>query len=247
DLANGRLQGAYSHYWMDMEFHYNFFDPDDEVGHWLADYVQQRNGFVLGCTRAKSQIDPSHGWINSVYEGGYYDFRLRQGKVSDFLLGLYSKLAFGMSQYVYVSSEGAPFIRYNTEKGGVVGADYSFPNSAANSDTLLMLRNALVLEELKNNVETGTLFLLKGAPRVWFESGKRIAVNRLGSYFGDISFAIDSHLSDRVIKASITPPPGNWQTIAVSFRHPASAPIRRVRVNGVSYTDFDPGGTVSLK
>jgi long-chain-acyl-CoA dehydrogenase len=43
--ALGRLQGTYFHYWVDMEFHYNFFDPDDEVGQWLADYVQQRNAF----------------------------------------------------------------------------------------------------------------------------------------------------------------------------------------------------------
>jgi len=53
-----------------MELHYNFFDPDDDVGQWLIDYVQQRNGFALGCTRAKSDIDPAHGWINTVYEGG---------------------------------------------------------------------------------------------------------------------------------------------------------------------------------
>jgi hypothetical protein len=230
-----------------MEFHYNFFNPADEVGQWLADYVQQRNGFVLGCTRARSEIDPAHGWINSVYDGGYYNFRLRQGKISDFLLGLYSKLAFGMSQHVYVSSEGAPFIRYNTENGGYVGADYSFPNSAANADTLLMLRNALVMEELKDNIETGTLFLLRGAPRAWFQSGKRIAVRRLGTYFGDISFSIDSALSDHVIKASITPPAGDWQTLAVSFRHPSSTPIRGVRVNGSNHSDFDADGTVRLK
>ena len=247
DLANGRLQGTYFHYWVDMEFHYNFFNAGDDVGAWLADYAQQRNGFVLGCTRARSQTDAAYGWINNVYDGGYYNYRLRQGHIGEFLLGLYSRFAFAMSDHVYVASEGSPFIRYNTENGGYVGADYSFPNSAANSDTLLMLRNALVLEELKDNVETGTLFLLKGVPRAWFESGKRIAVRKLGTYFGDISFAIDSRLSDRVIKASITPPAGDWQTLAVSFRNPASAPIRRVRVNGADYPGFDPDGTVRLK
>ncbi len=247
DLALGRLQGTYFHYWVDMELHYNFFNPEDEIGQGLADYVQQRNGFVLGCTRARSEVAPAYGWINNVYDGGYYNYRLRQGKIQDFLLGLYAKLAFGMSQYTYVASEGSPFIRYNTEKGGYVGADYSFPNSAANSDTLLMLRNALVLEELRDNVETGTLFLLRGAPRAWFESGKRIAVSRLGTYFGEVSFSVDSRLSDRVMRASITPPTGDWKTIAVSFRHPDSAPIRRVRVNGADDADFDSDGLVRLK
>src|SRR5882762_6428485 len=97
-----------------------------------------------------------------------------------------------MSRSVYVASEGSPFIGYNTENGGYVGADYSFPNSAANADTLLMLRNALVLEELKNDAETGKLFLLKGTPRAWLQPGKRIRVERLPTYFGDISFSVVS-------------------------------------------------------
>src|SRR5215470_1595664 len=62
-----------------------------------------------------------------------------------------------------------------------------FPNSASNADTLLMLRNALVVERLKNNVETGDLDLLSGVPRAWLEIGKPIRVNRLPTYFGEIS------------------------------------------------------------
>jgi hypothetical protein len=245
DLALGRLQGTYFHYWVDMEFHYNFFNPDDEVGQWLADYTQQRNGFVLGLTRARRQTDGANGWINNVYDGGYYNYRLRRGQVDEFLLGLYSKLAFGMSRSVYVASEGSPFIGYNTENGGYVGADYSFPNSAANADTLLMLRNALVLEELKNDAETGTLFLLKGTPRAWFEPGKRIRVERLPTYFGTISFSVESRSRDRVT-AVIDPPGGNWRTLEISFRHPGSSPIRKVTVNGSDYSGFDPGGAVRL-
>jgi hypothetical protein len=164
DLANGRLQGAYSHFWADMEFHYNFFNPDDAVGHWIADYLEQRNGFVLGCTRAHANNSP-YGHINTVYDGGYYNYRLRSGQIQDFLLGFYGRLAFAMSRYVYVASEGSPLIGYNTKDGGYVSADYSYPNSASNSDTLLMLRNALVVEELKDDVETGDIHLLRGAPR----------------------------------------------------------------------------------
>jgi hypothetical protein len=165
--------------------------------------------------------------------------------VDEFLLGLYSKLAFGMSRRTYVASEGSPFIGYNTENGGYVGADYSFPNSAANADTLLMLRNALVLEELKNDAETGTLFLLKGTPRAWFEPGKRIRVERLPTYFGTISFSVESRSRDRVT-AVIDPPKGNWRTLEISFRHPGSTPIRKVTVNGADYSGFDPGGFVRL-
>lgn len=239
DLALGRLQGAYFHYWVDMQLHYNFFNPGDEVGQWLADYVQQRNGFALGLTRARP-VSGLLGWINTVYDGGYYNYRLRRGEVAEFLLGLYAKLAFGMSRYTYVASEGSPFIGYNTEAGGFVGADYSFPNSAANADWLLMLRNAVVLEELRNNVETGTLHLMKGVPRAWLNPGKRLSVERLATYYGDISFSAEA--GERDIRLTVQPPAGQWRTIEIALR----APIRSVKVNGRDHSDFDPAGVVRI-
>src|SRR5436190_2096713 len=126
------------------------------------------------------------GAINTVYDGGYYNFRLRSGQIPEFLIGLYGRLAFGMSRYTYVSSEGAPFIGYNTKDGGYVAAGLDFPNSASNADTLLMLRNALVLEKLKDNVETGDVDLLRGAPRAWLDAGQRIRVERMVTYYGEI-------------------------------------------------------------
>ena len=239
DLALGRLQGTYFHYWVDMEMHYNFFNPDDEPGQWLADYVQRRNGFVLGLTRARAQTGHA-GWINNVYDGGYYNYRLRRGEIGEFLLGLYSRLAFGMSRYTYVASEGSPFIGYNTVDGGFVGADYSFPNSAANADTLLMLRNALVLEELKDNIETGTLCLMKGVPQAWLEAGKRTRVERLANYFGDVSFTAEG--IGNKLRVTIDPPAGNWRSIELSLRHN----LKAVTVNGAKYEAFDSDGRVRI-
>jgi len=239
------LQGSYSHYWADMEMHYNFFNPDDQVAHWLADYIQQHNGFTFGLTRAHPAFDGGFGHINTVYDSGYYNFRLRAGQIPEFLLGFYGRLAFGMSRYTYLSSEGAPLIRYNTADGGFVGADYSLPNSASNADTLLMLRNALVMEELKENAETGKLFLLKGAPRAWLQPGKRIRVERLPTYFGNISFSVESRSANRV-SAAIEPPKGKWQTLEISFRHPNATPIRKVTINGAGHAAFDSAGTVRL-
>jgi hypothetical protein len=240
DLALGRLQGSYFHYWVDMEFHYNFFNPDDAVGQWLADYCQQRNGFVLGLTRARGMQDKPGGNVNPVYDAGYYNYRLRQGDIGRFLIGLYGRLAFGMSRYVHVSSEGQPLIGWNTEKGGYVGAAYPFPNSASNASTLLMLRNALVLEELKEDAETGDIFLLRGAPRAWFEDGKRIKAERLATYFGDISFQVDSRVRQGGISVMVDAPSRNpYRRILLNLRHPKGAAIKRVRVNGRDYQDCD--------
>src|SRR5262249_31952261 len=95
DLALGRLQGSYYHYWVDMEFHYNFFNPGDDVGEWLADYCQARNGFVLGLTRARGMQDKPSGNVNPVYDAGYYNYRLRAGEIHPLLIGLYGPLAVG--------------------------------------------------------------------------------------------------------------------------------------------------------
>ena len=240
DLALGRLQGAYYHFWVDMNLHYNFFNPDDAVGQWLADYVQQRNGFVLGLTRARGMTVKPSGSVNPVYDAGYYNYRLRRGEIDRFLIGLYGRLAFGMSRYVYVSSEGQPFVGYNTQKGGFVGAPYSFPNAASNADTLLMLRNALVYEELKDNVETGDLVLLRGCPRAWFQDGKRIGASALSTYFGDISLSVDSKLRQRLITATIDAPSRvPYRRMLLHLRHPGKAPMRRVLVNGKEHQDCD--------
>jgi hypothetical protein len=234
DLALGRLQGTYFHYWVDMQVHYNFFNPEDDVGQWLADYVQQRNGFVLGCTRARSETDPRFGWINNVYDAGYYDYRLRRGETDRFLLGLYSRLAFGMTRNLYVASEGSPFIGYNTQKGGFVGAEYSFPNSASNADTLLMLRNALAFEELHDNVETGKLVLLSGAPKAWFEAGKSIRVSKLPTYFGALAFDVTSSTDGRTLTATVQPP--DCRQVVVHLRRPN---MKNVTVNGSKWQDAD--------
>jgi hypothetical protein len=245
DLALGRLQGTYFHYWVDMEFHYNFFNPGDQVGQWLADYVRERNGFVLGLCRARRQWGNSH-WVNNVYDGGYYNYRLRKGDVQEFIYGLYARLAFGMSRYTYVASEGSPFIGYNTVNGGYVSPDYSFPNSAANSDTLHMIRNALVYEELTNNIETGTLFLLKGAPRKWLEPTNQIRVERLATYYGDISFTVDADKDGRSARAKVSAPAGPWKLIEIALGRADIAAPRSVQVNGIPHTDFDARGNVRL-
>ncbi len=239
DLAMGRLQGTYYHYWVDMVLDYNFFNPADEAAQWMADYVAQRGGFVLGCTRARRQEGP-YGWINNVYNAGYYNFRLRSGRVDDFLLGFYSRLAFGMTRHAFVASEGSPFIGYNTRNGGFVSADYSFPNSAANAETLWLLRSMLILEELRDNIETGDIHLMRGAPRAWFEEGKQIRVTGAPTYFGEISFEMRSQLSKRAITARITPPVRDaYRAFVVWFRHPQGAPIQRVTVNGSSHDAVD--------
>jgi hypothetical protein len=240
DLARGRVQGTYYHYWADMELGYNFFDPGDRLARWITDYVEKMGGFVLGCTRGRNRPGQPYGWINNVYNSGYFNFMLRCGETDRFLLGFYARLAYGMSQHVYVASEGSPFIGYNTELGGFVGPDYSFPNSAANAETLRMLRTMLVHEELEHNLETGVLRLARGVPRAWLRNGEHVEVTGAPSFFGPLSFRIDSEAERGVIRARITAPQRDpYKTILLSLRHPQKSPLLSVKVNGREHADFD--------
>src|SRR5688572_22558409 len=241
DLARGRVQGTYYHYWADMELGYHFFNAADPIARWITDYVEEMGGFVLGCTRARHRPETGYGWINNVYNSGYYNHLLRRGDIPRFLLGFYSRLAFGMSRHAYVASEGSPFIGYNTKEGGFVSAEYAFPNSAANSETLRMLRTMLVFEELRDNIETGDLYLAKAAPRPWFADGQKIELLDAPTFFGKLSYTIESQVSRNLINARVVPPSRDrFRNIVISIRHPQKQAIRRVRVNGADHTDFDP-------
>ena len=248
NLFSEKPEGSYYHYWVDMELHYNFFNPDDELAHWLVQYLDQRGGFVLGCTRARNRPGSPIGWINDNYNAGYYAYALRRGDVDRFLLGFYSRLAFDSSRNTYVNSEAEPFIGYNTRDGGFVGAEYTFPNSAANAETLDLLRFMLILEERKDNLDTGVLDLARGTPRAWLEDGKKIDVERAPTDFGMMSFTIESKVHNGTISAHIKPPARDKYTaIRLYLRHPDSLPIKRVRVNGKAYREFNAAeGYVTL-
>lgn len=240
NLALGRVQGTYYHYWADMEFRYDFFNPDDPIGRTIADYVQRHGGFVLGLTRARPRPGQPYGWINGNYNAGYYEYALRRGDIQRFLLGFYSRLAFAASRHLYVASEGSPFIGYNTQDGGFVGAEYSFPNSAANAETLDMLRVLLVREERDRNLPTGVVDLAQAAPRAWLADGQRIEIRHAPTEFGALSFRIDSKIRDGTISAEIDPPGRRqYRELRVYLRHPQSLAIARVRLNGKPYRAFD--------
>ena len=249
NLALGRVQGTYYHYWADMEFRYDYFDPADTIGQTIADFIGQRGGFVLGLTRARPRAGQPYGWINADYNAGYYEYALRRGRVEPFLLGFYSRLAFAASRQLYVASEGAPFIGYNTVDGGLVGAEYPFPNSAANAETLDMLRVMLVREDRERNVPTGVVDLAQATPRAWLENGKRIDVRRAPTEFGELSFSVESKVAQGLIAATVDPPRRRpFRALRLYLRHPSSLPIKSVRVNGAAYADFDAAaGYVSLR
>ncbi|MDO1447010.1 hypothetical protein Q0590_12145 [Rhodocytophaga aerolata] len=85
-----------------------------------------------------------------------------------------------------------------------------------------------------------TLIVGQAIPRPWLENGKRIEVKQAPTYFGTLSFSMDSNTSGNQISATVDLS-GNEkpEVILVRFRHPQKKKIRSVSVNGQPWKDFD--------
>jgi len=93
---------------------------------------------------------------------------------------------------------------------------------------LLRARWMLLLEEGE------TLRLLAGAPRAWLEAGKRIDVQRAATYFGPVSFTVESRLEEGKIVASVECL-GERKPNRIALRLPHPKGACAIRVSGGTY------------
>jgi hypothetical protein len=95
-------------------------------------------------------------------------------------------------------------------------------------------RQMLVMEE------GDWLWLARATPRAWLKQGKKIRVQSAPTHFGIVACEIVSFADDGKIKATIEMPSrGGQKAVLLRFRHPRAAPIKRVRVNGQDWEQFD--------
>ena len=84
------------------------------------------------------------------------------------------------------------------------------------------------------------LLLLPAVPRGWLEDGKRISLKDAVTYFGTLSFEVESKVSRGFIKMTLNPPMRSPpRSINIRFRHPKGLKIRKVQLDGKDWTDFD--------
>lgn len=95
-------------------------------------------------------------------------------------------------------------------------------------------RDMLVMEDGDN------LWLGRATPRAWLENGKKIVVQGAPTHFGTVSYEIVSSAAGGKITARVTMPSrGGQKAVLLRFRHPSSAPMKRVEVNGQDWRQFD--------
>ena len=99
-------------------------------------------------------------------------------------------------------------------------------------------------------METGeTLWLARATPRAWLEQGKKISVRNAPTHFGTVAYEIVSDVDNGKITATVElPSRKSPKEVILRFRHPKSAPIKGVTVNGQPWTEFNKDKeTVTLK
>ncbi len=96
-------------------------------------------------------------------------------------------------------------------------------------------RNLLVMEE------GPSLWIARGTPRPWLESGKRISVKNAPTYFGPAACEIVSDSNAGAITATLEIPSRQPpKTVLLRLRHPQQKPIRGVTVNAQAWNGFNP-------
>ena len=87
---------------------------------------------------------------------------------------------------------------------------------------------------------SSTLWLAKATPRAWLEDGEHVHVSQAPTRWGSVSYGIVSRLAEGAIEATITWPEEPMDQAKLRIRRPGAHPIESVKVDGVSWHNFDP-------
>ena len=127
-----------------------------------------------------------------------------------------------------------------------------YPNSNSTAGFIRNFRNLLVMEEYcgeQGHIEQGRLWLARATPRAWLEQGKKISVKNSPTHFGTVAYEIVSDVDNGKIIATVEMPSRKApKEVVLRFRHPKSALIKSVTVNGKPWTEFNKDKeTITLK
>jgi len=93
------------------------------------------------------------------------------------------------------------------------------------------------------------LWLAAFLPSQWFENGKTIRVMNAPTFFGPVSYQIQSHIAEGYLEVNVNPPTRQPpREIVIRLRHPDGQPVRSVQVDGQRHAAFSAAdSTVRVK
>jgi hypothetical protein len=153
----------------------------------------------------------------------YQDAYLQRDQIPNFLRGFFNTLASISDPHTLTFQEELDF-------GGAQ------PHKTHEEGWFFHQVRGMLVVEMGND-----LFLARGTPRAWLEHGKQIAATKAPTYFGEVSYRIQSSANSGRIEAVVNPPSRNAPAhVYLRLRHPQKAKIKSVTVAGAAWKHFDP-------
>ena len=210
------------------------FAPGSPEARGALRYLQLHGARLLGLVRAGAYalygLDapfPTSG-TDQVYGLNVARFLAANDRPDDLVLSLYGQLAAGMTPGTYVAGEAASVTPIGRDP---YRAMYLSPNGAANATFIETLRLLLVRERLDGDGRPSGLELAHSTPRAWLAPGKRIAVRRAPTSFGELAYSIRSEA--RSIRVTVdVPRRGALRSLSLRLRLPRGDRLVSVLVAG---------------
>jgi hypothetical protein len=204
--------------------------PDDSEASWMLNYLEDRFFMFTPLPSRLNLSELSSNWFDlggfeklQPYYVHYQDAYLRRDEIPNFLRGFFNTLAAISDHQTLTFQEELDF------SGGQ-------PHKTHEEAWFFHQFRHMLLMEMGND-----LYLAEGAPRQWLEDGRKIGIERAPSYFGELSYQIESFANQGRIQATVQPPvrqkPAN---LFLRLRHPKQARLQRVSLNDRIWKDFDP-------
>jgi hypothetical protein len=163
-----------------------------------------------------------------------------------FQAGWHHQCAYERNPQVHLAWDNvAAFLRgmLNQYAAHIVPGPYTFNEHSTRGPADKPFEEAGFMERFRDMLvmeDGGTLWIARGTPRVWLEQGKRIAVKDAPTYFGPLTYEIVSDVDNGKIAATVEIPSRNPpKAVFLRFRHPKTAPIKSVTVNGKLWNSYN--------
>jgi hypothetical protein len=152
----------------------------------------------------------------------YQEAYLRRDQIPNFLRGFYNTLATTADPQTLTFQEELDFGGGQPHKTHEEGWFFH------------QLREMLVMEA------GTTLNLAHGTPRDWLKGGQKIGIQHAPTYFGPVSYQIQSSPDLQTITADVELPVEIVpSTTILRIRHPTQKPLKKVTINGRTWAKFD--------
>jgi hypothetical protein len=204
-------------------------EPHDPEVTWMLNYLEDRFFMFSPLSSRVDLTTLSTDWFNQggyeklqPYYVHYQDAYLQRDQIPHFLRTFFNTLAAIADPQTLTFQEELDF------SGGQ-------PHKTHEEGWFFHQFRFMLVMEMGND-----LFLARGTPRAWLEHGRNIAVIRAPSYFGELSYRIQSFSNEGRIQASVnTPQRAHPARLLLRLRHPSKARLTKVTVNGRPWKDFD--------